>query len=208
MQLLWRTESTSRTSRLLRRKPGMLCLWTWVILDTKHQCVPLIRGNWRCIKQNHLFLIFFSLYFMTNNKVGGMVFVTTNGFFLISLRSSPLRATRSWVGRILTRYWWNTFVRNLPRSTSWMSSPSREPWFASTRSVKSWKSWWVPTLQTCRSTSSASWMTLTSLGSWTGPNKAKISFLSLFNVSEFFVMSLQLYFEVVFLKSFFKKKKN
>lgn len=189
MQLLWRTEFTSRISLLPRRKPGMLCLWTSAILDTKHQSVPLIRGNSRCIQQNHVFLIFhFSLFTEKTKQVGGVLFVTTTGFSLISLRSSPLRATQSWVARILTRYWWNTFVRNLPRSTSWMPSPSREPWFASTRSVKSWKSWWVPTLQTCRSTSSASWMTLTSLGNWTGLNETwEGFFLTLFNVSDFFL---------------------
>lgn len=40
--------STSRISLLPRRKRGMLCLWIWAILDTKHQCVPLIRVNSRC----------------------------------------------------------------------------------------------------------------------------------------------------------------
>lgn len=40
--------STNRTSPLPKRKRGMLCLWIWAILDTKRQCVPLIRVNSRC----------------------------------------------------------------------------------------------------------------------------------------------------------------
>lgn len=41
-------ESINRISLVLRRKPGTLCSWTLAILDTKHQCVPLIRANSRC----------------------------------------------------------------------------------------------------------------------------------------------------------------
>lgn len=40
--------SINRIFLLQRRKRGMLSLWTWAILDTKHQCVPLIRANSRC----------------------------------------------------------------------------------------------------------------------------------------------------------------
>lgn len=47
LQLHWHMGSINRISLLLRRKPGMLSLWTWAILDTKHQCVPLIRANSR-----------------------------------------------------------------------------------------------------------------------------------------------------------------
>lgn len=39
--------SINRISLLPRRKQGMLCLWIWAILDTKRQCVPLIRVNSR-----------------------------------------------------------------------------------------------------------------------------------------------------------------
>lgn len=49
-----------------------------------------------------------------------------------------------------------------------MSSQSQGLWFGCTRSVKSWKSSWAPTRQTCHSISSASWMTSMSLEKWTG----------------------------------------
>lgn len=48
LQLRWHMGSINRIFLLLRRKRGMLSLWTWAILDTKHQCVPLIRANSRC----------------------------------------------------------------------------------------------------------------------------------------------------------------
>lgn len=49
LQLPWHMESTNRICLLLRRRPGMWCLWTWAILDTRHLCVPLIRANSRCV---------------------------------------------------------------------------------------------------------------------------------------------------------------
>lgn len=48
LQLHWHMGSINRIFLLPRRKQGMLSLWTWAILDTKHQCVPLIRANSRC----------------------------------------------------------------------------------------------------------------------------------------------------------------
>ena len=48
LQLHWHMESINRIFLLPRRKRGMLYLWIWAILDTKHQCVPLIRVNSRC----------------------------------------------------------------------------------------------------------------------------------------------------------------
>lgn len=58
LQLHWRMESTNRISLLPRRKPGMLCSWTLAILDTKHQCVPLIRANSRCVENKSTYSTF------------------------------------------------------------------------------------------------------------------------------------------------------
>lgn len=90
------------------------------------------------------------------------------GLFSMSLRSFLQLVTQSWEERTLMRYWWSTSVRNLARSTSLMSRQSPGLWSGSTRSVKNWKKWWVPTPLTCHLTLSASWMTLMSLENWTG----------------------------------------
>lgn len=111
--------------------------------------------------------------------------------FSMSLRYSPRLVTQSWEERTLTRNWWSISVRNLARSTSWMSRQSPGLWSGSTRSVKNWKNWWVPTPLTCRLTLSASWMTLTSLEKWTGKETRCHSYrlVSMLHIYIFFVLS-------------------
>lgn len=94
-------------------------------------------------------------------------------FCLLSLllRSLLQPVILSWEGRTLMRCWSGISVRNLPRSTRLMSKQSPGLWSGSTRSVKNWKGWWVPTPLTYHSTLSVSWMTLMSVQKWTGMPK-------------------------------------
>lgn len=76
-----------------------------------------------------------------------------------AIRSWPQRLIRSLAGRTSMTSWSTTFARSSGRSTSWTSSPSPGHWCGSTKSVRSSRSWWVPTHLTCLSTLSASWTT-------------------------------------------------
>lgn len=156
--------SINRISLLPRRRPGMWCLWTWAILDTRHQCVPSIRAKSRCVDKSVYWIFIISPREALFQSFSSLF----SSLFSSSLRSLLQRVTQSWEERTLMRCWWNTSVRNLARSTSLMSSQSPGLWSDSTRSVKNWKKWWAPTPPTCRSTLSASWMTSMCPENWTG----------------------------------------
>lgn len=47
LQWLWHMGFISRIYLLPKRKLGMWCLWTWAILDTRHQCALSTRANSR-----------------------------------------------------------------------------------------------------------------------------------------------------------------
>lgn len=174
--------SISKIFLSLRRRPGTWCLWTWAILDSRHQCVPLTRANSRCVFSGGCKKPTLGSYIGTTTCI--VSFLQRS----LCLFSPPLRSllqpvTQSWEGRTLTRSWLNISVRNLARSTSSMSCPSPELWSGSTRSARNWRNLWAQTPPTCRSTSSASWMTLMSLENWTGRSKKKsLAAFSYFNL--------------------------
>ena len=157
--------STNKTFLPPRRRPGLWCLWMSVIPDTRPLCVPLTKANSRFVEHVETHRSSLPCYLLTLQSNHLTTFCCFPPWLLRSLLQP---VTQSWEARTLTRSLSSISVRSLPKSTSWTLGPSPGLWSGSTRSVRNWRGWWVPTRPICRWTLSVSWMTSMSLERWTG----------------------------------------